>query len=121
MVWEICFLLLLSGNGEEIEWIGSLHSGSNEGGDGIYSVVNFFGATTWRIRFLDAVIEAGMVPPSWNNFLRQHLRFVVVRSNYDERLVRISLFPELMSIILDWIDCDWSLFFIGGRKRKKKD
>ena len=41
-----------------------------------------------------------MVPPSWNNFLRPLLRFVVVRSNHGERLVRISLFSELMSISL---------------------
>ena len=89
MVWEICFLLFLSGNGEEIEWIGSLHSGSDEGGGGIYSVNNFFGATTWRIRFPDAVIEAGMVPPSWNNFLRPLLRFVAVRSDHNEGPERI--------------------------------
>ncbi|KAG2630145.1 hypothetical protein PVAP13_3KG519501 [Panicum virgatum] len=37
-----------------------------------------------------------MVPPSWNNFLRPLLRFVVVRSNHGERLVRISLFSELI-------------------------
>ena len=41
-----------------------------------------------------------MVPPSWNNFLRPLLCFVVVRSNHGERLVRISLSPKLMSISL---------------------
>ena len=46
VIWEICFLLLLSDNGEEIGWIESLHGGSNEGGGGIYGV-----------------IEAGMVTP----------------------------------------------------------
>ena len=99
VVWEICFLLLLSGNGEEIGWIGSLHGGSDEGG-GIYGVGNFLGATAWRIRFPGGVIEAGMVPSSWNNFLRSLLRFVVVRSNHGEGLVRISLSSELMSISL---------------------
>ena len=99
VVWEICFLLL-SGNGEEIGWLGSLHGGSDEGGGGIYGVGNFLGATTWRIRFPDGVIEAGMVPSSWNNFLWPLLRFVVVRSNHGGRLVRISLSPELMSISL---------------------
>ena len=46
VIGEICFLLLLSNNGEEIGCIGSLHGGSNERGGGIYGV-----------------IEAGMVPP----------------------------------------------------------
>ena len=73
MVWNICFLLL-SGN--------------------------FLGATTWGIRFPDGVIETGMVPSLWNNFLRTLLYFVVVRSNHGERLVRISLFLELMSVSL---------------------
>ncbi|KAG2657901.1 hypothetical protein PVAP13_1KG142810 [Panicum virgatum] len=41
-----------------------------------------------------------MVLLSWNNFLRPLLRFVVVRSNHGERLVRISLSPKLMSISL---------------------
>ena len=100
VVWEICSLLLISGNGEEIRWLGSLNGGSDEGGGCIYSVGNLFGVTTWRIRFPDGVIEAGMVPSSWNNFLRPLLRFVVVRSNHGERLVRISLSLELMSFSL---------------------
>ena len=62
VVWEICFLLLLSGNGEEIGRLESLYGGSDEGGGGIYGVNNFFGATTWRIRFPDGIIEAGIVP-----------------------------------------------------------
>ena len=99
VVWEIYFLLL-SGNGEEIGWLGSLHGGSDEGGGGIYGVGNFLGATIWRIRFPDGVIEAGMVPSLWNNFLWPLLRFVVVRSNHGERLVKISLSPELMLISL---------------------
>jgi hypothetical protein len=36
---------------------------------------------------------------SWNNFLQPLLDFVVVRSNHDERLVRLST-PELMSVSL---------------------
>ena len=100
VVWEICFLLLLSGNGEEIGWLGSLHSGSDEGGGGIYGVGNFLGATTWNIRFPDGIIEVRMVPSSWNNFLRPLLRFVVIRSNHDEGLVRINLSSKLMSISL---------------------
>ena len=98
MVWEICFLLLLSSNSEEIGWLQSLHGGSDDGGGGIYGVGNLLGATTWRIRFPDVVIEAGMVPSSWNNFLRPLLRFAVVRSNHCEGLVRISLSSKLMSI-----------------------
>ncbi|KAG2637750.1 hypothetical protein PVAP13_2NG535600 [Panicum virgatum] len=62
-VAEIYFLLL-SGNGEKIEWLRSLHDGSDNGGEGIYSVGNLLGATAWRIRFPDGVIEAGMVPSS---------------------------------------------------------
>ena len=46
VVWEICFLLLLSGNVEEIVWLGSLHGGYDEGGGVIYNVSNFLGATT---------------------------------------------------------------------------
>ena len=46
------------------------------------------------------VIEAGMVPSTWNNFLRPLLRFVMVRSNHGKGLVRVSLSPELMSISL---------------------
>ena len=92
--WYGRFVSSRSDNGEEIGWIGSLHGGSDEGGGSIYGVCNFLGATLWRIRFLDGVIEAGMVPSSWNNFLRPLLCFVVVRSNHNERLVRISLSPR---------------------------
>ena len=62
VVWEICSPLLISGNGEEIRWLGSLNGGSDEGGGCIYSVGNLFGVTTWRIRFPDGIIEAGIVP-----------------------------------------------------------
>ncbi|KAG2537012.1 hypothetical protein PVAP13_9NG247773 [Panicum virgatum] len=48
-----------------------------------------------------------MMPPSWNNFLRSLLRFVVVRSDHNEGLRRIcrSVF----------------FFFFGGRKKKTED
>ena len=46
VVWENCFLLPLSGNGEEIGCLGSLHGGSDEGGVSIYSIGNLFEATT---------------------------------------------------------------------------
>ena len=101
VVWEICSLLLISGNGEEIRWLGSLNGGSDEGGGGIYSVGNLLGATTWKIKFPNGVIETGMVPSSWNNFLRPLLRFAVVRSNHGEWLVRINLSSKLMSISLE--------------------
>jgi hypothetical protein len=94
VVWEVCFLPL-SGNGDEIGWLGSswriLGLGFDERGGGIYDVNNFHGAMTWRIRFSDGDTEAGMVSSSWNNFLRSLLSFVIVRSNNSERLVRISM------------------------------
>jgi hypothetical protein len=43
---------------------------------------------------------AEMVSSLWNKFLWPLLRFVVVRSNYGKRLVRINLSPKLMSISL---------------------
>ena len=51
VVWEIYFLLLLSGNGEEIGWIGFLHGGSNKGGGGIYGVGNFLGRPHGELGF----------------------------------------------------------------------
>ena len=118
--WEICFLLLLSGNGEEIGWLESLHGGSEEGGGGIYSVGNLLGATTWRIRFSDGVIEAGMVPSSWNNFLQPLLCFAVVRSNHGEGLVRISLSSGLMSISLG-SDRLGSVFLLHRWQKEEKE
>ena len=54
-----------------------------------YGVINFLGMTTWRIRLSDGDIKAEM--PSWNNFLRPFLRFVVVRFDHDEGLEEIRL------------------------------
>ena len=58
-----------------------------------------------------------MVLLSWNNFLRPLLCFVVVRSNHGERLVRISLFSELMSISLG-LD---RLRSVSEEERRKKE
>jgi hypothetical protein len=99
-VCEICFLLIFFGNGGEIGWLGFLHGRSNEGGGGIYDINNFLGTATWRFRFPDGDIEAKMVPSSMNNFLLPLLHFVMVRSNHNERLVRISLSPELMLMLV---------------------
>ena len=112
--------LLLSANGEEIGWLGSLHGGSDDGGGGIYGVSNLLGATTWKIRFPDGVIEAGMVPSSWNNFLWPLLRFVVVRSNHGEKLVRVSLSPELMSISLG-LDKLGSVFLLHRWQKEEEE
>jgi hypothetical protein len=38
VVWDICFLLLLSGNSEEIGWIVSLHGGFDEGSGDMVSL-----------------------------------------------------------------------------------
>jgi hypothetical protein len=98
-VWEICFLLLF-GNGDEIGRLVSLHGGFDErGGDDIYGINNSFGVTTWIFRFPDGDTEEGMVPSSWNNFLWPLLRFVVVRSNHGERLVRLSLSSDRLGSV----------------------
>jgi len=69
---------------------GCIRLGSVED-EGDISVSNFNGLTTWRLGFLDGDIKAEMVSSSWNNFHRFLLRFVVVRSNHDEGLVRINM------------------------------
>jgi hypothetical protein len=54
--------------------------------------------TTWRLLFPDGGINAEMMSPPWNNFLRSLLRFVVVISGHDEGLGRIIfrlVFPTL--------------------------
>lgn len=98
MVWEICFPFLLSVNGDEIGLIGSLHDGFN--GGGIYDASNLLGASAWKFRFPDGDTEAEIVPSSWNDFLRLLFRFVVIRSNHDERLVRLNMFFKVMAISL---------------------
>ena len=99
----------------------SLHGSSDEEGGGIYSVGNLLGATVWKIKFPNGVIETGMVPSSWNNFLRPLLRFAVVRSNHGEELVRISLSSKLMSISFGSDRLGSVSLLHRGRKRKKKD
>jgi hypothetical protein len=82
-----------------------------------YDVNNFLAMTTWRIRFLDGDIKAEI--PSWNNFLRSLLRFVVVRSNHDERLVRICLPLKPITSIELWRFR--SIFLILRWQKKKKE
>jgi hypothetical protein len=84
--------LLLSGDGKEVVWIWFLRGDSDEDEGDNYGICNFLSMMTWRIRFSDGdIIKAEMVLLPWNNFLWSFLRFVVVRSNYDEGIVRISL------------------------------
>lgn len=61
-----------------------------DGGDN-YGVNNVLGMVTWRIRFPDGNIEAGIMFLLCNNFLLSFFCFVVVRSDHNERLVRINL------------------------------
>ena len=88
LVLEIYFLLLLSGDGKGAGWIRLLHGGSVED-EGDTDVNNFIDLTTWRFGFPGGDIKVEMMPPSWNNFLRSLLRFVVVRSDHNEGLGRI--------------------------------
>ena len=50
--------------------------------------------------FSDGDINAEMVSPPWNNFLRSLLRFKVVRSDHNEGLGRISF--RSIFLILWW-------------------
>jgi hypothetical protein len=68
---------------------GILHGGSIEDEDDNFGVSIFIDMTIWRLLFSYGDIEAEMMSPLWNNFLRSLLRFVVVRSGYDEGLGRI--------------------------------
>jgi hypothetical protein len=108
-------------NGGETRWLEFLHGGSDEGGDRIYNVDNFPVTTTWIFMFPNDDIEVEMVPPSWNNFLQPLLRFVVVRSNHDERLMRISISPELMLISLGSDRLRSVSLLHWWQKMKKKD
>ena len=83
LVLENYFLLLLSGDGKGAGWIRLLHGGFVED-EGDTDVNNFINLTTWRFGFLGGDIKVEMMPPSWNNFLRSLLRFVVVRSDHNE-------------------------------------
>ena len=52
--------------------------------EGDNSVSSFIGLPTWRLGFPDGDIKAEMMSPSWNNFLRSLLCFIVVRSDHNE-------------------------------------
>jgi hypothetical protein len=54
----------------------------------------------WWHRVSDDDIKVEMMSPSWNNFLRSFLRFVMVRSSHDEGLGRIIFRPVFL--ILRW-------------------
>ena len=75
--WGFVFLFFLPGNGKEVGWIWFLHGDSNEVDGGIYGTSNFLDMRTWRFRFPDGDIEAGMMASLLNNFLRPLLHFVV--------------------------------------------
>ena len=94
------YLLLLSGDSEGAEWNRFLHDGFIEDEGDNYTVSNFTGMTIWRLLFPDVDIEAEMVSPSCNNFVRSLLRFIVVRSSHDEGLGRI--FFRSVFLILRW-------------------
>ena len=53
-----------------------------------------------RLLFPDGDIKAEMMSPSWNNFLRSLLHFVVVRSDHNEGLGKISF--RSVFLILRW-------------------
>jgi hypothetical protein len=90
LVLGICLLLLLSCKGEDVGWIWFLHADFDEDEGDNYGVSNFLGMLTWRIRFSDGDVKAEIMLPSWNNFFRSLLHFIVVRSVHDEEvLVRI--------------------------------
>ena len=110
LVLENYFLPLLSGDGKGAGWIRLLHGGSIED-EGDTDVNKFIDLTTWRFGFSGGDIKVEMMPPSWNNFLRSLLRFVVVRSDHNERLGRIyrSIF-----IFIQWQKEE------DGRHKKEK-
>jgi hypothetical protein len=53
---------------------------------------------TRRIRFSDTDNKVGMMLLLWNKFLSSILYFVMVRSNYNEGIVRINLSLKPISI-----------------------
>jgi hypothetical protein len=80
-----------------------LHSGDARGQGGIVfsiaallkmratiaTLVSILTSMTWRLLFPNSDIKAEMVSLPWNNFLRSLLRFIVVRSGYNEGRGRI--------------------------------
>jgi hypothetical protein len=53
---------------------------------------------TRRIRFSDTDNKVGMMLLLWNKFVSSILYFVMVRSNYNEGIVRINLSLKPISI-----------------------
>ena len=92
-------IYLLPGDGEGVWWICFLHGSSVED-EGDIGVSNFLSLMTWRLGFPDGDIKAEMVLPPWNNFLRSLLYFIVVRSDHDEGLGRIS--SRSVFLVLRW-------------------
>ena len=68
--------LLLSGDGERAGWNRFLHGDSVEDEGDNYDVSILTGMT-WRLLFLDGDIEAEMVSPPWNNFLRSLMTMTI--------------------------------------------
>jgi hypothetical protein len=120
VVWEICFLILLSGNGDETGRLGSLHGVFNKGGgSSIYDANNFLEMMTWRIRFLGGDTKAEMVSSSWNNFLQPLLCFVMVRSIHGEGLVRINMFQVNDRPWIRFFEISLSSQSVATRGRRK--
>jgi hypothetical protein len=92
-------IYLFSGDGESAAWSHFLHGGSGEDEDDNYGVSILIGMA-WRLLFPDGDIKAEMVSPPWNNFLRSLLCFIVVRSDHDEGLRRISF--RSVFLVLRW-------------------
>ena len=104
--------LLLSGDGERTGRNRFLHGGSIEDEGDNYGVSILTGMITWRLLFLDDDVKAEIVSASWNNFLRSLPYFIVVRSDHDEGLGRIS-FRSVLLILL------WQKEEEDTRKKKK--
>ena len=70
------YLFLHSGGGERAGWNRFLHGDSVEDEGDNYDVSILTGMT-WRLLFLDGDIEAEMVSPPWNNFLRSLMTMTI--------------------------------------------
>ena len=90
LVLVICSHLLFVDDGK-VKYIWFLHGDSDEHEGDNYSINDFLGMTTQRIRFLESDIKTEMMLLPWNNFPRSFFRFVVVKSDHDEGPVKIHL------------------------------